>query len=232
MSKKLPNITMIASALTNVTKLTILDSLMDARGHTLLELAKSANVTPQTASYHLKKFIELNWVRAEKSGRFHYFFLEDEQVAKLIEVFSPVSFEEPTVSMKQAIETDHIRHFRSCYDHMAGYVGQEITSSLITHNFLFENEHKLELTESGKMFFEHQLSIDIGQLQKQKRQFITSCLDWSERKHHLGGALGHSLYLFFQNQHFILPDKNFKRALSLTPNGTTFLKETFGIFLK
>ncbi|MEX0381588.1 ArsR/SmtB family transcription factor [Leuconostoc sp. MS02] len=231
MSKNLPDIATIASALANSTKLTILDSLMDGRGHTLLELAKSSNVAPQTASYHLKKFIEANWVRIEKSGRFHYFFLENEQVAQLIELFSPVSLESQTVSMKQAIETDHIRHFRSCYDHMAGYVGREITEALITHNFLSENNHELQITASGELFFENQLNIDMIQLRQKKRQFITSCLDWSERQYHLGGALGNALYQFFQDQYFVLPHKNIKRALSLTPNGTRFLKETLDLSL-
>ncbi|MBZ6003844.1 helix-turn-helix transcriptional regulator [Leuconostoc gelidum subsp. aenigmaticum] len=231
MSKKMPNITTIASALTNATKLTILDSLMDGRGHTLLELAKDSNVTPQTASFHLKKFVELNWVRVEKSGRFHYFFLENEQVAELIEMFSPVSFEAQTVSMKQALEADHIRNFRSCYDHMAGHVGREITAALINHDFLAENKHKLQLTASGSLFFEQQLNIDIAQLRQQKRQFITSCLDWSERKYHTGGALGHALYHFFQSKYFVLPNKNVRRALSLTPNGTRFLNDILDVHL-
>ena len=89
MAKELPNITKIAVALSNHSKMLVLDSLMDKRGHTLLEIAREANIQPQTASYHLQNFINNGWVKMEKSGRFHCFFLVSDQVAALIEQFSP-----------------------------------------------------------------------------------------------------------------------------------------------
>lgn len=226
MVKELPDISKIASALSNESKFLMLDALMDGRGHTLLELAKTTGITPQTACYHLKGFCQNNWVRMEKSGRFHYFFLVNPQVAELIEQFSPVSQERNTKSLTRSLKVEKIRQFRSCYDHMAGEIGVLITDQLMKNKLLIENHlHGYDLTPKGIHFFKNKLEINIDTLHQEKRRFSTQCLDWSERRHHLGGALGKALFSSFRSKELVVRKTNEKRALLLTVKGSVFLRK-------
>ena len=223
MAKELPNITKIAVALSNHSKMLVLYSLMDKRGHTLLEIAREANIQPQTASYHLQNFINNGWVKMEKSGRFHYFFLVSDQVAALIEQFSPLSPSASTHTLTRALKVDKMRTFRSCYDHMAGKIGVLITDQLLADHLISEEPQAYQVTPDGLNFFEKGLNIDLETVQKKKRLFTVKCLDWSERKHHLGGALGNAIFDAFSKQAFVERDPNTKRALYLTAEGKYFL---------
>lgn len=166
MAKELPNITKIAVALSNHSKMLVLDSLMDKRGHTLLEIAREANIQPQTASYHLQNFINNGWVKMEKSGRFHYFFLVSDQVAALIEQFSPLSPSASTHTLTRALKVDKMRTFRSCYDHMAGKIGVLITDQLLADHLISEEPQAYQVTPDGLNFFEKDLNIDLETVQK------------------------------------------------------------------
>lgn len=88
-----PDITIIAKALSNASKMKILDELMDSKGHTVTELSRASQITAQTVNHHLNEFMHNNWVTMERSGRFHYFFLTNSNVALLIEQLSSVPIE-------------------------------------------------------------------------------------------------------------------------------------------
>ncbi len=225
MVNDLPNITKVAVSLANHSKMLVLDSLMDKRGHTLLEIARFANIKPQTASYHLKSFIENKWVRKEKVGRFHYFFLISQQVALLIEQFSPIAPCNKTKTKIKAAKAEKAINFRSCYDHMAGKIGVLITDLLLNNSFINETNDGYKVTSKGVPFFEHALHIDLQQTYVKKRKFTVKCLDWSERRYHLGGALGNAVFNAFIKQALIARDPLTKRALFLTKSGKSFLEE-------
>lgn len=232
MAKELPDITKIAVALSNHSKMLVLDSLMDKRGHTLLELAHDANIQPQTASYHLQEFINNHWVRMEKAGRFHYFFLISNQMAELIEQFSPVAPSDTTKSFTRSLKVEKMRTFRSCYDHMAGKIGVSITDQLLADQFLTEDDQGYQLTSAGINFFANELQINLETVKKKKRLFTVKCLDWSERRHHLGGALGNAIFNAFLNQGFVDRGPDAKRALYLTTEGKSFLHDELKYTLK
>jgi DNA-binding MarR family transcriptional regulator len=226
MTQDLPDITTIAKALTVPAKVQLLDQLMDRRGHTLLELAHAAGIEPQTASYHLREFLTAGWVRREQQGRFHYFFLVNADVARLIEQFSPSAPQPPVKKLSQTRSTEQMRLFRSCYDHMAGRTGVAITDAFVAHHWIVPDQDKTyQVTPTGHQFFLKMLSIDSTVVAKKKRQFTTQCVDWSERRHHLGGALGSALLQTFEARDYVERGPQSKRVLVLTDAGRDFLRE-------
>jgi DNA-binding MarR family transcriptional regulator len=224
MTQDLPDITTIAKALTVPAKVQLLDQLMDHRGHTLLELAHAANIEPQTASYHLHEFLTAGWVRREQQGRFHYFFLVNADVAQLLEQFSPSAPHPQVKRLSRARSTEKMRVFRSCYDHMAGRTGVAITDALVGHHWIVPDQDKAyQVTPAGQQFFLQVLAIDSTAVAQKKRQFTTQCVDWSERRHHLGGALGSALLQTFEARDYVDRDPQSKRVLTLTDAGRDFL---------
>ncbi|MFT9097692.1 ArsR/SmtB family transcription factor [Liquorilactobacillus sp.] len=223
-----PDITIIAKALSNSSKMKILDELMDYKGHTATELARASQITPQTVTHHLNEFLNNNWIRMEKSGRFHYFFLTNTDVAQLLEQLSPISPQKRARSLQRTLDLEKDELFRTCYDHMAGHIGVLIAQSLVTKKYLDSEFHPTEL---GITFLKDTLNIDTQNLHNLKRQFTTQCLDWSERQHHVGGALGHALFLSFAKNKFVVSHKSIKRALVVTSTGDAFLQEKLNIKL-
>ncbi|WP_220739626.1 ArsR/SmtB family transcription factor [Leuconostoc miyukkimchii] len=224
-----PDITIIARALSIPSKMKILDALMDHKRHTATELAKISHITAQTATYHLNEFLKNNWIGMEKSGRFHYFFLEDTNVVELLEKLSPASPPRKARSKQRAIMLEKDTLYRTCYDHMAGHIGVLITTALTQKGYL---NSEFNVTENGGAFFRDYLNIEVSLLHKQKRQFATKCLDWSERQHHVGGALGHAILLSFKEKGLVTINNKSTRALTLTTKGTSFLQTQLNIILK
>ncbi|MCV3295845.1 MAG: helix-turn-helix transcriptional regulator [Oenococcus sp.] len=224
-----PDITTIARALSVPSKMKILDALMDHKYHTATELAKLSRITPQTVAYHLDEFLKNGWVGMAKSGRFHYFFLKDTNVVALLERLSPVSPEKRARSKQRELVLAKDELFRTCYDHMAGRIGVLIATALTQKNYL---DPEFNLTDKGTNFFQDVLHIDLSLLHKQKRQFTTKCLDWSERQYHVGGAIGHAMLLSFKDQGLVMPDNKSTRAIALTSKGTTFLQTHIAISLE
>ncbi|MBZ5963440.1 helix-turn-helix transcriptional regulator [Leuconostoc gelidum subsp. gelidum] len=221
-----PDITIIAKALSNTSKMKILDELMDSKGHTVTELSRASQITAQTVNHHLNEFMHNNWVTMERSGRFHYFFLTNSNVALLIEQLSSVPIEKKAHSLQRALELEKDELFRTCYDHMAGHIGVLMTQALLNKGYLDTN---FIVTPTGVNFLKNNLAINTQDLYDLKRQFSTKCLDWSERQHHIGGALGHALLQSFKDNHFITPHKHVKRALILTPTGNDFFQKYLDI---
>jgi len=221
-----PDITTIAKALSIPSKMKILDALMDHKRHTATELSKLSHITPQTVTYHLNEFLKNDWIGMEKSGRFHYFFLEDNNVVELLEQLSPVSHQKNAHSKQRALILEKDELFRSCYDHMAGHIGVLITTALTQKGYLDET---FNLTKTGEFFFQDTLHIDVDKLRKQKRHFTTKCLDWSERQHHIGGAVGHAILLTFKLNGWVVQNNKSTRALTLTTKGTNFLQTVLNI---
>ncbi|WP_010094744.1 ArsR/SmtB family transcription factor [Ornithinibacillus scapharcae] len=221
-----PDISKIAALLSDSTRSTILLSLMDGSIHPVTELAHMAKVKPQTASFHLHKMLEVNLVRVEKHGRHRYYKLISSEVAKIIESMLVIA-PEPTVnSLRDSREKSAIHFARTCYDHLAGYIGVQITNSLIQKGIITKENLNFEVTPKGLHFFEN-LGINVEEQQKKRRAFARCCLDWSERQHHLAGALGNALLERMLELKWItrMPKT---RAIQVTSTGRTQLEKVFG----
>lgn len=222
-----PNVAIVASLVSEPSRAAILTALLDGRFHPASELAYMAGIKPQTASYHLTKMVEANVVAVEKQGRHRYYGLRHSEVAQVIESFLSIAPPVKIKSLKQSSEDRKIRFARTCYDHLAGALGVQLTASLIQMGLLVEERQAYLVTDHGLAFF-NRLHIDPQELQKKRRLFASKCLDWSERRHHLGGALGNALLERLLELNWIkrLPAT---RAIEVTPEGRRGFKETFSM---
>ena len=187
-----PNIVGIAALVGDHARAEVLTALLADRALTATELADVANVTKQTISAHLAKLVDAGLVAVESQGRHRYFRLANPDVAHLLESLMGVAFRTGAVRARASPREPALRKARVCYDHLAGEVGVSILDGLLRKRALMQGSDGLELTAAGKRFF-HGLRIDTDALSRQKRAFCRACLDWSERRHHLAGALGAAL---------------------------------------
>lgn len=193
-----PNMAEIAALLGETSRATILASMMDGRFHTASELAYMAAIKPQTASFHLAKLVEGKLIKVEKQGRHRYFQLAGEDIAQFLESFLAISPPPEVRSLKQSSQIKLLQDARTCYDHLAGKLGVQLTESMLKAGYLTLEGKQFVLTDEGTLFFTT-FGIDLTALKRKRRSFSHACLDWSERRYHLAGALGCELLNQFFN---------------------------------
>jgi DNA-binding transcriptional ArsR family regulator len=218
---------MIASLVSEPSRAAILTALLDGRFHTASELAHMAGIKPQTASFHLAKMTEAHVVTVEKQGRHRYYGIQDPEVARVMESFLSIAPPVPIKSFKQASENEAIRLARTCYDHVAGQLGVQLMNFFMQKGILSEDQDGLHITDQGETFFTD-FQIDLTKTRQKRRSFSHKCLDWSERRHHLAGALGSAILDRLFELHWIerLPTT---RAIRITADGKRGFKEIFSI---
>ncbi|MEB4783978.1 winged helix-turn-helix domain-containing protein [Paenibacillus jamilae] len=221
------NVAMIASLVSEPSRAAILTALLDGRFHTASELAHMAGIKPQTASFHLAKMTEAQVITVEKQGRHRYYGIQDPEVAQVMESLLSIAPPVPIKSFKQASENEAIRLARTCYDHVAGHLGVQIMSFFMQKGILSEDQDGLHITQQGEIFFAD-FQINLKNTKQKRRSFSHKCLDWSERRHHLAGALGSALLDRLFELHWVehLPTT---RAIRITAEGKRGFKEVFSI---
>jgi DNA-binding transcriptional ArsR family regulator len=214
----------IASAIGEAARARILYSLMDGHARTSTELAIVARVSPSTASVHLARLKDSHLIKVSVQGKHRYYSLEGPGVARALEGLSVLAGSPRT---KFAPNTPpRLRAARTCYDHMAGTLGVVLHDRLQTLRWI---STAYELTPQGEKEFDR-LGIDIGATQSLRRRFAGPCLDWSERRPHLGGALGAALLKIALKRRWVLEDLD-SRALSVTPLGRREFEARLGALL-
>ena len=124
-------------------------------------------------------------------------------------------------------KTDHdeiptgIRYARSCYDHLAGKAGVAIFQGIMSQGLIMKKDESLTVTPQGERWF-GDLAINTNELRKQNRNFAYACLDWSERKHHLGGSLAAAMLTKFLDMEWIRRVRD-SREVIITPQGKSEL---------
>ncbi|APH19726.1 winged helix-turn-helix transcriptional regulator [Clostridium botulinum] len=222
-----PQISQLAEILADKSRATILMVMMDGEFHTVNELARAAGIKSHTASYHLTKLTELQWIVMEKHGRFHYYQISNKELAQMLESWLQISPLKPSRSLNQSIENQMLYFGRVCYDHLAGKIGVQITDWLLEKNYIVKSEAGWSLSIEGENFFESN-GVNIELLKKEKRCYCRMCLDWSERKHHVAGSVGKALMdIFFNNQW--IERTGDSRAIKLTTKGKEQLSKKWDI---
>jgi DNA-binding transcriptional ArsR family regulator len=185
----------------------MLTSLMSGRALTATELAAEAGVTPSTASAHLSKLTSAKVLAIEQQGRHRYFRLFDPTVAELLQDLGSIASHLTTV--RTGPSDPALRRARVCYDHLAGEEGVWL------YDALRERLHDAALFAK--------IGIDLDSLPHSPRPLIRLCLDWSERRHHLGGTLGAAVLSRILTLRWACrtPDT---RALVFSPNGERALR--------
>ena len=187
-----PNIVGIAALIGDRARADILTALVGGEALTATELAAVAGVTKQTTSAHLAKLLDAHLVAIESQGRHRYFRLADRDVAQLLENLMGVAFRAGAVRVRASPREPALRRARVCYDHLAGELGVLLHDSFARRRWLRATGHGIELTAAGRRAC-RDIGVDIDALARRRRSLCRACLDWSERRHHLAGALGAAL---------------------------------------
>ncbi|HUH94664.1 MAG TPA: helix-turn-helix domain-containing protein [Casimicrobiaceae bacterium] len=220
-----PSIARIASLVGDHARAEALTALLADRALTATELAAVAGVTKQTISAHLAKLLHAKLIVVERQGRHRYFRLADRDVAQLLESLMGVAFRTGAVRARASPREPALRKARVCYDHLAGEVGVRIYEALLKRRALIHRGARLELSAEGRRLF-RKLAIDPEALARQKRALCRACLDWSERRHHLAGALGAALLERVLELGWARRARD-SRVVLLTPRGEHALSSMF-----
>ena len=221
-----PNIVGIAALIGDHARAEVLTALMADRAMTATELAAVAGVTKQTISAHLAKLLDAGLLAAERQGRHRYFRLADRDVAQLLESLMGVAFRTGALRHRLSPREPALRHARVCYDHLAGELGVSIHERLLARRALAPADGGLVLTAVGHRLLQ-QLGIDTAALALLRRKFCHACLDWSERRHHLGGAVGAALLARMIELGWVRRTKG-SRIVVLAPPGVLALQRWIG----
>jgi DNA-binding transcriptional ArsR family regulator len=219
----------IAAAIGAPARAGMLYCLMDGRARTSTELAMVAGVTPSTASVHLSRLKRQCLVRVITQGKHRYYSLAGEDVATALEALGVLAGARRAAAPEPP---SPLRSARSCYDHMAGILGVALYDRFEALGWLNtaaakRDDNACELSESGAKAFAT-LGMDVADLRSLRRRFAYACLDWSERRPHLGGALGAALLDVALRRKWVLRQRD-GRALTLTSTGQRELRARFGV---
>lgn len=195
--------------------------LMSGRALPAGELALAANVSPQTASGHLARLVEAHFLSVEQQGRHRYFRLAGTDIASAVEallVLTPAA-RRRAAQPSAMPEAGTLAHARTCYAHLAGWLGVRIADALQARGILLPASGKaFALTPSGRDFF-GELGVSLPPVPAApSAAFARQCLDWTERRPHLAGAVGVALYRRLLALGWIAPAKG-TRTVRVTLSG-------------
>jgi DNA-binding transcriptional ArsR family regulator len=184
-----PDPASVARLIGEPARATILTALLGGEALPATDLAHRCRLKPQTVSFHLARLVGGGLLSVERSGRHRYYRLADPQVARALEAINAISPRPPVRSLRQSREAEALRFARTCYDHLAGVLGVGITEALLERGYVEAEDGDYRLTPSGEGWLAG-FGVDPRELERKRRAFAPRCLDWSERRHHVAGALG------------------------------------------
>ncbi len=216
----------IAALVGDPARANILMALMDGRALTAGELAYAARVSAQTTSGHLAKLRQARLLDAVKQGRHSYYRIADASVAHMLESIMAVAAHAPPRHRPVSRADEAMRAARTCYDHFAGRLGVALADSLCANGHLLLAGEGGEVTEGGIEFL-GRFGIDLAEARRRRRAFCRVCLDWTERRPHVGGSIGAAIAARCFDLNWVRRTRD-SRALALTPAGRTGFAEVFG----
>jgi DNA-binding transcriptional ArsR family regulator len=215
-----PGLSRIGALLADPGRAAMLWALMDGTARPAGELTLIAGLSPSAASAHLARLTDGGLLALEVRGRHRYFRIASAEIASTIEALANVAqatAPQRTVPRPARTVPVDMRYARTCYDHMAGEVAVRVYERLIDGGLLTVRGDALEATSDGKALLA-QWGIDVSQQRGRRRRFACTCPDWSERRPHLGGALGAAL-LDSWSSHGWVERTDRPRILRVTPVG-------------
>jgi DNA-binding transcriptional ArsR family regulator len=216
-----PSISQMAGLLADPGRAAMLWALMDASARPAGELAIIAGLSASSTSGHLARLSEGGLLAVQTCGRNRYYRLATPEIGVAIEALASASLasQPPRARAVPASRTAPaaLRQARTCYDHLAGQLAVGLFERMSHANWLVVDGMAVDLTESGAQGMA-QLGVDLEVARRKRRKFACTCPDWSERKPHLGGALGAALLDNLMARNWIEPTST-SRALRVTPRG-------------
>jgi DNA-binding transcriptional ArsR family regulator len=217
-------------------------ALLDGRALPMSTLAAEAGIAVSTASAHLTQLTEGGLLVTRRQGRHRYYALASAQVVKALEELAKLAAPRPVRSLRESSRAYALRLARTCYDHIAGRLGVALMRSLLDQDALTggdglhhpsQTQHDrlsapgrdvdYRLTSTGQALFSR-LGVEIS---TGRRRLVAYCVDWTEQRHHLGGALGAALLERLVDLDWI--HRGETRALRITDAGRKGLADHFDI---
>jgi DNA-binding transcriptional ArsR family regulator len=218
----------IAAAIGEPARARMLYCLADGRARTSTELGVVGQVSPSTASVHLNRLKAERLVTVFAQGKHRYYSLSGTSVADVLEALSVVAGRSRDAFVPNT--PSRLRSARTCYDHMAGTVAVQLHDRFAALRWWVAGsagEHAYELTNAGLKGCAA-IGIDVEEARTLRRRFAFACVDWSERRPHLGGALGAALLRVAVKRRWVVQDLD-SRALTVTNCGRRELSTRFGL---
>ncbi len=215
--KEGPDIARIAALIGDPARANMLTALMHGGALTASELGREAGVTAQTASGHLARLKEGGLLFVAHQGRHRYYRLSGPEIAQAIESLMGLAARTGHLRVRPGPKDARLRRARTCYDHLAGELGVELFDRLAARGFVEGGEKNLRLTPAGRGFV-CEFGVDLAALEQARRPVCRACLDWSERRLHMGGGLGAALLDRFVSLGWARRDKG-SRAVAFSQSG-------------
>jgi DNA-binding transcriptional ArsR family regulator len=225
------DIAAVAAVVAEPARARILTALGDGRALPASSLAAQAGVAPSTASQHLARLVAAGFLSSERNGRRRLYRLAGPEINDLLEALARLAPAEPVRSLRQGTRAAALRRARTCYDHLAGRLGVELMASLLDRELLANGavrggEPDYRVTEAGLSTF-GELGIDLARIPG-RRPAVRYCVDWSEKRHHVGGKLGKALADRFFDLGWLGRYES-GRAVRITPVGERGLVDIFAV---
>lgn len=223
--KEGPVIAAVAALVGDPARANMLTALMDGRALTVSELSQAAGVALPTASGHLSKLEAAGLLLAEQQGRHRYYRLSGHDVAQVLEGLMGLAQRTGAVRVRTGPRDAALREARVCYDHLAGERGVMLMQALADRGWITDPESPA-LTPSAHAPLSV-LGIDVAALERSRRPVFRTCLDWSERRGHLGGGLGAAVLECILKRGWARRGEG--RVVIFSPSGTAAFRNAFGI---
>jgi DNA-binding transcriptional ArsR family regulator len=191
--KEGPDISRVAALIGNPASANMLTALLAGQALTVTELAQEAGLGLSTVSGHLARLEGAGLVTVERQGRHRYFRLADADVVAALEALMPLAARAGHLRTRVGPRDPELRRARSCYDHLAGDLAVRVYDHLVARNLIAERDGGIEVTQRARPYFRAR-GIDLDALMRSRRPLCRKCLDWSERRSHLGGVLGAAIF--------------------------------------
>ncbi len=222
-----PMIAEIASLVGDPTRASILAALLDGRALTATELARAARITLQTASTHLSKLREAGLLSMARAGRRRHFRLASTTVADMIDGIVTMALEKRPRYRPLSREACALSAARMCYDHLAGRLSVDLADSFIARAYVEVDGEAAEITRAGSRFLTD-FGVTLPGRRVSRRRFCRLCLDWTERRPHIAGAVGAAITKRCFDLGWVERMEG-SQAVTVTPSGRRGFRKSFGI---
>ncbi|MFC8800136.1 ArsR/SmtB family transcription factor [Promicromonospora sp. NPDC057138] len=220
--------TAVGRALSTPARSTFLNLLMDGTRRPAGELAQAAGVSASTASEHLGVLVDAGLVTCLQQGRHRYYSLAGGDVATALESLGMLADAAPVSGYRRSRRAEYLAAARFCYDHLAGRLGTGLTDAWVRSGWLAGRD-ELSLTDAGAVGL-REIGVDVDGALTARRATTRACLDWTERRPHLAGALGSAVGARFLDAGWVTRHRS-GRGLDVTESGRTLVREAWGLDL-
>jgi DNA-binding transcriptional ArsR family regulator len=222
-----PIIAELAALVGDPTRATMVSALLDGRALTASALARAARITAQTASTHLAKLTDAGLLSGVRHGRHRSFRLASPAVGDMIDGIVAVALQNRPRRRPLSREARALGAARICYAHLAGRLSVDLTDALVARDHLVLHDEAAEITTAGVRFLTG-FGIELPRRRSTRRHVGRLCLDWTERRPHLAGAIGAALTRRYFDLGWLERVKH-SQAVSVTPPGRRGFLRVFGI---